>query len=156
MTPAQLDLARQLAALPGFRWDDGMLTHTTHDAGLPCCDAGTPIRVQDDGINSLVVEGYFGAIVPDVSHRHPDFAAIMERHEASITAAEANALPDLTDDATGGVLLGWLAGMDLRPTAERHSDGWWDVGLDFDSTWPTGATLAEACARALVAVGRCA
>lgn len=148
MTPEQRLLSRQLAALPGFNWDDGMLTHTTRTAGLPGCPAGTPIRVQG-GIGDLVVEGYFGAIMPDVGLRHPNYVAIRERHDASLAAARANALPDLGDDATGGVLLGWLAAMSERPTVFFDGDRWTLDGQP-------GATLAEACARALVALGRCA
>lgn len=162
MTPEQIVLARQLAALPGFRWDDGMLTHTTRAAGLPGCVAETPIRTQG-GIGDLVVEGYFGPIEPDVSVHHPDFGVLSERREASIDAAQACALPDLTDNATGGVLLGWLEAMrvllSVSPLAGIVPGGFAVTTFSGQLSYQArhqGDTLAEACARALIALGRCA
>ena len=67
--------------------------------------------------------------------------------------AKREAWPDLTDAATGGVL--WeMAGMPPIHVA-RNSAGVahvWVVPLTVDpSKWPASATLAEACARALLA-----
>ena len=142
MTPAQLDLARQLAALPGFRWGAGMLARDPAHDYRSVRVLGAADWAHSEGVMRPTRTGF----TVDYQMRQGGPPPLPSRAW----------LPDLTDDATGGVLLGWLAGMKLRPTAGRHSDGRWDVGLDFDSTWPTGTTLAEACARALVAVGRCA
>lgn len=133
MTPDQLLLSRQLAGLPGFRWEAGMKFPQAKGKGW-IRHAG---RVYDD-------EKY----------------------------TPCDAIPDLTDDAIGGVLFGWICALDdeahldrsngaLRITVhgyvpcastdhvdrDDHGGRWWTV---------TGATLAEASARALLAIGRCA
>lgn len=131
MTPAQLDLARQLAALPGFRWDVGMTD-----------DRGVRVYRRPSGVHGVDAD----AIDADDQGWNM-FDAFEGDHDT--------ALPDLTDDATGGVLLGWLAAMDQWPNIEHIAGGWSIAHGRTGHTYP-GATLAEACARALVAVGRCA
>ena len=74
MTPSQIDLARKLANLPGFRWAQGMVPTD-----------------QEIGTDAIRAESSDGD--PDVFDGEPP----------------GDALPDLTSDATGGVLLGWLA-----------------------------------------------
>lgn len=138
MTPDQIALSRKLASLPGFAMSPGMRDN----------DQTRVLRMV--AARTYYADGVSENANPD----EPNDGWYEYTHNGA--EGDPEAFPDLTDDATGGVLLGWLAEMNLRPTAGRHSDGWWDVGLDFDSTWPTGSTLAEACAHALVAVGRCA
>ena len=69
-------------------------------------------------------------------------------------------LPDLTTDGNGGVLLGMLAASqpDVGLRRDPH-DGTWLAGWDHQYDHPhgqvedgEGATLGEACARALLAV----
>lgn len=77
--------------------------------------------------------------------------------EATLGVAHG-ALPDLTDDATGGVLLGMLPSVyevdrDERGYRVRARDSKGDFVPGRQSPW--SSTLAEAAARALVAIGRC-
>jgi len=63
-------------------------------------------------------------------------------------------LPDLGDDATGGVLLGMLVatGRDFAIHAPPNLiSGGWDIDF-FGADYHDGDTLAEACAHALLAV----
>ena len=100
------DLARRAVAFPRWRWMPGMLTHSTHAGGFPCCPAGTPIRVDTlSALEDCVVERMFGPITPEPSHHHPDFERLCAPHDADMEAAWARVLPDLTDPATLGCLL---------------------------------------------------
>ena len=114
MTPDQLTLAKQLAALPGFRWENGM----------NCCESGKS--------SGRVINGASWPMRP-------------------------NWFPDLADAATGGVLLCWLWRLrDWHP--HGHESGGPDVTIHDEEGEVVvhGRTLTEACARALIAVGRCA
>ena len=119
MTPEQLKTARDLVALPGWRWLPGMLDQ-------------------------------YGQRFP--WGRHPP-------HPRN--------LPDLTDDGTGGVLLGMLSKLaeplDLMVVSIAIDRGWtvmlWPKSKagaqDPGPAKHKGAgTLAHACAQALVALGR--
>ena len=130
VTPALVDLARALVALPGWRWRAGMLD--TQGA-----------RVRDCGLFDL-----------------PD-----DWDPAEYARLGHQRLPDLTDDATGGVLL--TAVFRLQPDATLGFDAFAGqlvlggvlrpVAVLRPGTPTTrGTTLAEAAARALVALGRCA
>jgi hypothetical protein len=76
-------------------------------------------------------------------------------------AETGDTLVDLTSDANGGVLLGMLAatGRLVSMWPVYVENGWvqqWCVGVRAGQTQQVqGATLAEAVARALVAIGRC-
>lgn len=125
----QLDLARRLAAHPRFHPERGMVWH--HN------DAGRGVAVDDGWGIPLVRECY----------------------ENSGLYREDGWVPDLTDAATGGVLLDMLG-----PNWNSNRTREWDEandGPDRDRwfVWKTagmkvvyrGTTLAEACARALLA-----
>lgn len=99
---------------------------------------GAPVR--DMSADELAVDGYR--------------APWRQRDGAGILWAPDNggSLPDLRDDATGGVLLGmlgrgWLA-------YQREHDGRWEMGRPDGEHRQEGATLAEAVARVAVALGR--
>lgn len=64
-------------------------------------------------------------------------------------------VPNLEDAATGGVLLAWLAPL-VHPDVQCKDTYRVIFAIDNDLKRFVGATLAEACARALVAIGRCA
>lgn len=144
VNPAQADLARALVALPGWEWRAGMTA------------------IDKKGARWLV---YFGrpAILCGQGIGHAGYVGGWE----SSAPIFLSPIPDLTDDATGGILLGMLppdhmidrcAGAatvtirghrPARPDLVYEHGGlnvWWSVN---------GATLGEAVAAALVAVGRC-
>lgn len=131
MTPAQADLARALVALPGWEWPDGMAFLTGVDA-YPLgflLPAGTRLRIDKDA----------------------------EDHRAE--GRLRNALPDLTDDATAGALLGMLraTGHEFCLSVAVKGPGWF-IELDSDPVDEPSIfadTLGEAVAGALVAIGRC-
>ncbi len=137
MTPAQADLARKLAASPSFPIPAER--HHTH---------GEPIR--------------YGRIAPDGNmdaYRDPAtgirmvWTEVHEKHPGYLLVGLW--LPDLTDDATAGVLLGMLWRAD--PDAGWHAHG--PPGLicvhNADRSREfCGDTLGEAVAGALIAVGR--
>lgn len=127
MNADQIEISRQLANLPGFWWTQGMR------------------NVSPDGSPGWWT--HTGG--PEHSNLSPWYG-----HGANHDPSEG--LPGLTDDATGGVLLGWLARMELEPVVDHNEHGW-TAGVVVGAThlYVTGATLADACARALVMVGRC-
>jgi hypothetical protein len=136
MTPEQPALAKQLVALPGFRWEAGMRAADTKFARVIATSG-------DPGDTESVCATEEGATSDDCY---------------ATWFAFTTATPDLTDNATGGVLLGWLAAMGMQPTADCDA-ACWDVGAGMPTKWRwagNSATLAEACARALIAIGRCA
>lgn len=125
MNDEQLDLARRLAAHPRFQWRRG---------AQPVYEPapfvwGRLDRVEEDGWNP----------------QHCDDIALPD----GWPDAKREAYPDLTDAATGGVLLdvlgpGWtvitrIGKVDAHPTGCAGPPG------------VSGATVAEACARALLA-----
>ena len=116
----------QLRDLPDFRWRPGML------AILPETELREEVRarIYDVWPDGLVM-GW-----------------VRSRRQVQITR---DAVPDLTDDATGGVLLATLPESyhlhRLNGAWTLHDEGGNDVGAS--------ATLAEACARLMVARGRC-
>lgn len=127
MNPEQLDLARRLAAHPRFQWRRGMAA--LYDPAPYCHGAD---RIDEDGWRP----------------EHCDYIALPN----GWPDAKREAWPDLTDAATGGVLWG-MAGMPgVGPCrAGMVTVSQWTRGekprlLPYD-----GATLAEACARALLA-----
>lgn len=131
MNDEQLDLARRLAAHPKFKWQPGMLARERSPSG----------NWQPGDYEWRIVDG------------EPDLSAVTS--EGDIQQAQnmpigfAWAYPDLTDAATGGVLLdvlgpGWtvitrIGKVDAHPTGCAGPPG------------VSGATVAEACARALLA-----
>ncbi len=129
MTPAQVDLARALVALPGWRWRDGMLAQ---------CSGRSVRVVQWDG----------DAVAGTGSRMLPSGAWVP-------APVYCDDLPDLTDPATGGVLLGMLPPNVILCDDGGTSHGGWHVEIVDGGRW-YGSTLAEAAARALVALGRCA
>lgn len=115
MTPALINLARELVALLGDATLDGL-------GGIRW------EHIRPDGV-----------LVDSVRGRRP----------------HGGYLPDLTDDATGGVLLGMLPrGMLVYDHGDE--DGW-EIRepMAYGSrSVGEGSTLAEAAAQALVALGR--
>ena len=137
MNPDQLDLARRLAAHPRFEWRRGM-------AALESSPSG---NWQPGDYEWRILSGA------------PDLAAVTSEHDIHeapyMPSAFGRAYPDLTDAATGGVLLHILGpGYELahysRPTGTMSL---WVVKLRGrpDAIQYAGCTLAEACARALLA-----
>ena len=129
MTPDQLDLARRLAAHPRFVWRRG---------AQPVYEPapfvwGRLDRVEEDGWNP----------------QHCDYIALPN----GWPDAKREAYPDLTDAATGGVLLDMVRALFVEVEMSMNKDGF---GLNCWRSFGrlvgfTGATLAEACARALLA-----
>lgn len=131
MTPDQIALSRKLASLPGFAMSPGMRDND-----------------QTRVLRMVAARTYYAdGVSEDANPDEPNDGWYEYTHNGAEDDPEA--IPDLTDDATGGVLLGWLAAMGECPTAFFHGDKWTLNGHP-------GSTLAEACAHALVAVGRCA
>lgn len=141
MTPAQADLARKLVALPGWEWPDGAAFLT----GVIVYPLGSPLPVG----TRLRIDG-------DAEDHHAEGRL---RH----------ALPDLTDDATAGVLLGMLAATGrLGPVTPMYSEVggilYWRVTVYASfaggnvrpaSETIEADTLGEAVAGALLSVGMC-
>jgi hypothetical protein len=133
----QTKLARELAAHPKFEWQAGMLARERSPTG----------NWQPGDYVWRIVDG------------EPDLSAVTSEgdlHEAPMMpAAFERAIPDLTDDATGGVL--WaMAGSPLVVSAStfgsvllQHAS----MSTDGGKTAPVfeGGSLAEACARLLLA-----
>jgi hypothetical protein len=127
MNDEQMKVARELAGHSRFEWR----------AGMKPCAAELALfvwkldRVEEDGWNP----------------QHCDDIALPQ----GWPDAKREAWPDLTDDATGGVLLGMLGdwwavrivkgGVTVRPSGQGERS----------HLSRSGATLAEACARVLLA-----
>lgn len=129
MNDEQRDLARRLAAHPRFEWRPGMLA------------------LEDPSLGNWQPGDYRWRIITGA----PDLAAVTAEHDIHeapyMPYAFARAVPDLTDAATGGVLLGMLGpGWSLDTNAAsielRGPCGKGGVYV--------GDSLAEACARALL------
>ncbi len=123
MNDEQMKLARELAGHSRFEWRPGM-------------------AAREVSLSGNWQPGDYRWRIMDAA---PDLAAVtseLDIHEAPyMPSAFARAVPDLTDDATGGVL--WaMAG---RPAVVPCECG--DVLVEEHR----GATLAEACARLLSA-----
>lgn len=136
MSPEQLDLARRLAAHRRFVWREGMAARERSPTG----------NWQPGDYEWRILSGA------------PDVAAVTsegDMHEAPyMPSAFAIAVPDLTDAATGGVLLDMLGPMHVVENigVEFGVPAWRVRGLYFDDgPFYVGNTLAEACARALLA-----
>lgn len=92
-----------------------------------------------------------------------DSAGVLWVDGALENAIDYEWLPDLTDDATGGVMLGMLGmlggvSLDIRTgnvDCTRAVWGYWLDGEHWRVIQPC-ATLAEACARVAVPLGRAA
>lgn len=134
MNPDQLDLARRLAAHPRFDWLRGMAAIESPPPPSTNCQPGdTAWRILDES---------------------PDLVAVtseLDIHEAPhMPSAFAMAIPDLTDAATGGVLLDMLRPGHLEYFPEEHV--WLTRKKSvLNVPYHAGKTLAEACARALLA-----
>lgn len=125
MNPDQLDLARRLAAHPRFEWRSGM--RAMYDPAPFCY--GTD-RIDEDGWR-------------------PDHCDYIGRPDGW-PDAKREAWPDLTDAATGGVLLDVLRPGYLEYFPEEHI--WLTRKKPApDAPYHVGKALAEACARALLA-----
>lgn len=80
----------------------------------------------------------------------------VEEHLPRLTGEWADALPDLDDPATAGVLLSMLAGAtdesgaSLYSGRRAHVDWYWSRGDRYGSRW--GDTLGHAAALALLAL----
>lgn len=121
MTEELLQLARQAQGLPGFEWRPGML------------DADG-VRVLHVGLGEVVSD----AIDWDGGHE-------------TISLDLMDYPPDLTDEATGGVLLAMLGDW---VTAKRIApDEWWLRVGALLANRIYGRTLAEACCKAAIARG---
>ena len=122
-------LARALVALPGFEWRAGMLA--VEDGGPGA------VRVTDA---TVMVVG---------TGQHSTYF-----RDWVLTRKGRGWLPDLTDDATGGCLLAMLG----PGWAARRTESRWAVFRPGVSVLEDpdiyGQSLAEAAARALVAIGR--
>ena len=135
------ELARAIVALPGWRWMPEMrvtLRRRTH-TGVP---AGSFVRLL-------------------CLTRRRVWLAYDERGRTMATlpavAVQRNTLGalDLTDAATGGCLLVLLSQGEHRVSATCRPDGVWWVGERRTcGVSGEGATLAEACARVALALGR--
>ncbi len=139
------ELARQLANLPGFRWAPGMLARDPDHDYRSVRVLGMADPMHTEGVMVPKRQGF--AI--DYQMR-PDGPPPLPSGRVWIAC--------LHDPATGGVLLGWLADMGMQPTADCDA-GSWDVGAGKPTEWRwhgPSTTLAIACAKALVQIGRCA
>jgi hypothetical protein len=140
MTSDQLDLARQLAARPEWRWRPGM------------CDHERPVY----GTRVVMEVGADGRIVRWVDDIG-DYAEGDGWNAEEIAEEWADAAPLLTDDATAGCLLAMVPG--LRTVVRRDDPLGWAVRYadpqDGAECWVSTTlwcpTLGEACARALLA-----
>lgn len=138
MTATVADLARELVGHPKWEWRDGMLALSE---ALPF--RVTEITTEEGQI--LLLEG------------DPDCFI-----NWSTAKTYASVWPDLTDAATAGCLLAMVHELmaDLEITTPASTPGW---SIVWDFTYPAweprypnkagdGATLGEACARALLAL----
>lgn len=138
MSPAQVDLARELVALPGWDTLPGYLR-----VGMAIDDGGRRLRViAHEGAGAVAGLG----------------ARVTLQGGLAQAPTWLDDLPDLTDAATGGVLLGMLPSAyevdhDERGCRVRARDSKGDLVPGRQDPW--SSTLAEAAARALVALGRC-
>ena len=155
MTPEQIEIARALVAAEWWEWRAGMLTHTTAPGGLPSCPAGTPVRVHsDDEMMDLQAEGMIGCDCSEICDGQKTYIEDGRYvYKPCINPTLPPAIPDLTDAATGGVLLAMLMPRTIRPP-RPGLPAWAVVAATTDGGAVTchGTTLAEACARALLAV----
>ena len=121
------DLARAIVKLPGWRWMPGMrsLDKTMGPARV--------VLVRASG----------------------DHYVIKEQREVDGFRLAAEGWPDLGGPATGGCMLAVLSQGDHRVSATCRPDGVWWVGERRTcGISGVGATLAEACARVALALGR--
>lgn len=145
MNEEQLRLARELAGHPKFKWQAGMLARERSPTG----------NWQPGDYEWRIVDG------------EPDLSAVTSEgdlHEApNMPVGFVWAHPDLTDDATGGVLLGMLDDGHVAMGPEKVQRGsapaerLWIVKTyvapgALGAPYCLGVTLAEACARVLLAV----
>ena len=128
--PDLTTLSRSLVALPGFAWRAGMLSA----CGWRVLMTLGPIIDASAGCSGEVARFRGDDVI----------------RNALDVEAPSTWSPDLTDDATGGCLMALLG-----PTwsARRVLVDLWHV-TDGTRTFYAGKTLAEAAARALVAIGR--
>lgn len=128
------DLAARLMDCPLFELAAGMLLTD---------GAAVAFRVHHDGIGLV--------LLPNV--RGWPAQSLGDIEELRVRGLR----PVLTDDGTAGCLLAMLG--DRLWSAERYDDGPWGVWVRSqtpgDAYEHMGDSLAEACARALVAIGRC-
>ena len=141
MTTDLTDLSRALVALEGWRWEAGMLAAEVlyPPESKRCLPLWEDVRVIDGDGGCYNSAGRYRSVY------------------------DSGQLPDLTDAATGGILLvalgpWWTAG-DRAQSPDEPAD-WYVATLkeqppgsysSVDWERHEGATLAAACARALVA-----
>lgn len=155
MTPEQIELARRLVAHPRWAWKPGMQIAATYWLMSRHGRCDIPGSWHDGRV--VGVQGVDGECARDL-HGYPsapadDGSPLVHDDCGNIVASDARDLPDLTDDATAGVLLGVLA---LRMRREPWDDAVWPHGTGWrvrrDGGIYPGAALGEACARALLAL----
>lgn len=146
MNPDQLALADQLTELPGFRWDSGMVDNE-----------GARVFARTLSTDPDYILGVHDAFALELNR-----SIAMIGDSTVVPAGYRNVCVDLNDPAVGGVLLCWLASMgvliEVSPLAGVVPGGF-GVRTQPPVGSPScyrGSTLAEACAKALVALGRCA
>ena len=146
MTEEQIEIARRLVACGQFYWTGGTLMAFRYEGE----DEWMAIRLDCDGWGEGLGK---------------DHSRMIEDSREEGGDPMVDTIPDLADDATGGVLLGMLCSADgvvcvepqcVNPPWRTPSEPAWSVVVGIDDAGELsryeGSTLAEACARALLAV----
>ena len=122
MTPALLDLARELVALPGWAWRPGMRWIAERGRGL-----------------------------------EPVVGRVVEGRRVLADGVYPGAIPDLSDPATLGAMLGLVRGLADCPwlSVVGGMEGW-RVAAEDGPWWVTGLPVFDAEAPAIVAALRAA
>ena len=123
-------LARAVTALPGFEWREGM--------------------IDDDGVVVLDVHDDSTITTSELVNAGTGFTNWQEHRHGRPPEVMAYCVPDLEHPANGGILLAMLG------QCQVVYDGlYWAVKpYRGKMAYELGATLAEAAARALVALGK--
>ena len=125
MNEDMLTTARQLAAHPDWEWRPGM--------------------------RWCFPRGGRGISAEDLNAHGCDAGRVLAEEEGwGAAGAPDGAVPDLTDDATGGTLMGALLPLISQPHIHVSTSG--KCRLYADQGWWAGTTLAHAAAKAWLAV----